>query len=230
MSKKAFYRKIYIHNLYTGVTMTNINQQIWKLLSSDISVQRDLSRKVINMRALAKYLISKYKLRASLDSVISAIRRYAIEPEFEEEAVNIFKEAKISTKNKVVCITVKKEGYKSMSKVLQLTSLTDTYRMITGTDHIKVILSEDNLDEVVGFFQRKNIVDINKNLSEMTLVVNIDLRKIKGVLAKVANEIALNNINIEEVIICPPELLIYVREEDAVKTHEILMKLGSQSV
>lgn len=233
MAKKSFYRKVYIHKLYTGVIMANINQQIWKLLSGDTSIRRDLNRKIINIRALAKYLIAKYKLKASLDSVISAIRRYTLEPEFkEEESVNLFKDAEISTKNHIVCITLRKEGYKAVSKVLQLKDpvVSDTYRIITGAEHIRIIVSERNLDQVFGFFQRKSIVDINKNLSEISIVVSAGSRKTKGVLAKVANEIALNNINIEEVIICPPELFFYVHEEDAVKTHGILMKLQHQSV
>ena len=53
----------------------------------------------------------------------------------------------------------------------------------------------------MGVFGRKNIVDINKNLAEMSIVVDIHFRKTKGVLAKVGNEIALNNINIEEMIL-----------------------------
>lgn len=220
--------------MYTSVIMNNINQQVWLLLNSDISVKRDLSRKIINTRALAKYLIDKYLIKASLDSVISAIRRYTLEEEFKEkddEVINVFKNASVRTKNRVACITLKKEGYKAVPKIFQLKDpfIIDTYRIITGTEFIKVIVAENNLDETTGLFERKNIVDINMNLAEISIVVDIHFRKTKGVLAKVANEIALNNINIEEVIICPPELILYVNQDDAVKTHEIILKLGSQT-
>ena len=36
----------------------------------------------------------------------------------------------------------------------------------------------------------------------------------------------LYDINIEEMIIAPPEFLIYVKQEDLIKTHEALFKLN----
>jgi hypothetical protein len=44
-------------------------------------------------------------------------------------------------------------------------------------------------------------------------------------LARIASEVALANINIQEIIVCPPEFLIYVKEKDMVKAHESLLKL-----
>ena len=56
--------------------MVSVNQRIWNIISKELCVERELLHGLINIRALAKYLIDKYSLNASLDSVISAIRRY----------------------------------------------------------------------------------------------------------------------------------------------------------
>ena len=47
----------------------------------------------------------------------------------------------------------------------------------------------------------------------------------KGVLARIATELSLGNINIHELIMCPPEFIVYVKERDIVKAHEALLKL-----
>ena len=47
----------------------------------------------------------------------------------------------------------------------------------------------------------------------------------KGVMAKIASEIALANINITELIVCPPQFFIYVAEKDIVKAHERVLAL-----
>jgi hypothetical protein len=47
----------------------------------------------------------------------------------------------------------------------------------------------------------------------------------KGILAEIANEISIHNININEILICPPEFLILVSSKDMVKTHEIILGL-----
>ena len=51
-------------------------------------------------------------------------------------------------------------------------------------------------------------------------------RETKGILARMANEIALYNIVIIDVITCAPEVIFYVKQEDILKTHEILFNLN----
>ncbi|MBT7928627.1 hypothetical protein HN682_01735, partial [Candidatus Peregrinibacteria bacterium] len=65
--------------------MTNINQTVWRLLAQDLSIQKNLKKGLINVRGLAKYLIETYNLRASLDAVISAIRRFENSETFKDE-------------------------------------------------------------------------------------------------------------------------------------------------
>ena len=83
--------------------MSSINQQVWKLISGDVSIQKGLKRDIINIRGLAKFFMKKYGVKASLDSVISAIRRYDGSETFtEEELTSVFKHCIISTKNNVL--------------------------------------------------------------------------------------------------------------------------------
>ena len=196
--------------------MKSIANQVWRIMGSDIGLQRDLSRSIINTRALARYIIENYDLNASVDSVISAIRRFEKEKkQTEQKYTNIFKDSRILTKNNLACITLRgidKKELKSFS------------RIIIGTTETKIIIDQSQIKEIREKLGR-SIETIESNLGELSITISEIAIKTRGVLAIIANEISLASINIEEIIICPPEFLIYVKEEDLIKTHESLLRL-----
>ena len=199
-----------------------IAQIVWNILKSDLAIQKDLEKGLINVRGLAKYILNKYDLEASLDAVISAIRRFEAEKVYEKEdkvILSLFKDAKIATRNNIACLTIKKDGLKPMKTVLD-----KDIRAIIGTEEIKVICEKKYLEDIKETFS-DSVEKVEEDLSELDIVISEKAVKQKGVLARISNEIALHNINILESIICPPEFLIYVKEKDAVKTYELLLGL-----
>ena len=46
-----------------------------------------------------------------------------------------------------------------------------------------------------------------------------------GILAVIANELAINSVNILEVMTCLPEMLLFVKDEDILKAYQILYHL-----
>ena len=59
--------------------MTNLTHEVWNYLDSEPSIKKELSRGIVNIMALAKYIIDTKNLEKSPDAVISAIRRYVLE-------------------------------------------------------------------------------------------------------------------------------------------------------
>lgn len=218
--------------MQTVVPKLNINQTVWKILASDLAVQKDFSRKIINVRALSKHILKKYELPASLDSIISAIRRFQSNDHFddnEREMLHIFKDSVVSTKNNVACITLGIRPQELFGKLCMDGHYQNGHsipiKTTTGSDETKIIVEQPHLDKVKGWFDKPDIIDIDKDLSELHIVVADKAVHTKGVMARIANELSLANINIHEVIICPPEFLLYVKERDIVKAHEAILKL-----
>ncbi len=203
--------------------MAKIAEHVWKLVQEDLSIQKDINRGLINVRALARYLIEKHELEASLESVISAIRRFEFKKsqESEKRFLRLFKDAKISTRNSIICFTLGKDATKLLGKVSS-----KNIRLIVSTEQIKVICTKQDAESLSDIFSG-HIERVEKDLGELSLVVSEEVIKSKGVMARIANEIALHDINIQETIICPPEFLIYVKQEDVITTHEAVLKLSS---
>jgi len=219
----------YINNDTSVCRVTNINQIVWKILQQDLAIQKDIWRKIINTRALAKYLLKKYSISASLDSVISAIRRFQNQDTFEEEEKilqTLFKHAIVSTKNNVCCMTIGLATHEFLSRVCKTQNQTH-FRISTGEHEFKLITENPSLPKIKGLFANDEILSIDQDLSEVSVVLSDIAVETKGVLARIATELTLANINIQEIIITPPEFLIYVKQKDIVKAHESILKLAN---
>ncbi len=202
--------------------MESINQQVWKALQTDPAIMRDLQRKLVNTRALAKYLIQKYDFKVSLDAIISSIRRFPLDAYQEEEKIlqHIFKEAIVSTKNNIACVTVNMAPNEAFAKICGLNL--PLLRMTTGTEEVKILVENGMAEKIAKLFKNP---EIEHNLSEISITVAEKAHRTKGVLARMAAEMALANINIHELCMCSPEYLIYVSQKDIVKAHERIITL-----
>ena len=205
---------------------TNINQTVWKILAGDLAVQKDFARDIVNVRALAKYIIKTHNLRASLDSVISAVRRFESTNNFEtneEELMHIFRDSVIGTKNNIACVTIDLRPQDLFSKISN--NKLFPFKVTTGSDETKIFVEQPHLEKVKKWINKEDILQIDNNLSELHVVVSEKATHTKGFLARMANELTLAHINIHELLICPPEFILYVKEKDIVKSHEAILKL-----
>ncbi len=202
--------------------MESINQQVWKALQTDPAIMRDLQRKLVNTRALAKYLIQKCDLKVTLDAVISSIRRFPLDAYQEEEKIlqHIFQDSVVSTKNNIACITIDLAPNQVFQKLCTINL--PIFRVTTGTDEVKILVEDRNADAIAKMFKGSQV---EHSLSEISITAAEKAIKTKGVLARIAQEMALANINIHEMCMCAPQFLIYVSQKDIVKAHERIITL-----
>lgn len=213
--------------------MTNITQIVWNILIQDLSIQKNLQENLINVRSLAKYLIKKHHLNASVDSVISAIRRYSSNQELQEGTAmikEVFIGSNVSTKNNLACVILRKQSYiqkclTEISKIIDFEKR-ETLRMIKGKKNLKLIIEMKYLKKFKKFFSEKEKAEVKENLSEIKITTpDMKADKTRGIAARISNELLINNINLEEIIFCVPEIIIYVKQENLLKAHESVVKL-----
>ena len=205
----------------------SVNTQIENIIKEDTVLQKGLSRKIINVRALAKYISKKFSI-VSLDSIISGIRRFNLQ-EFDEEEqkiLNVFKGSIVRTKNDVVCITLSTPLISIFNKISSLNNIS-SIRSVVGSKEMKILFEAPSFEKIKEVLNEREIKKIETNLSEISISVQEKAILTKGVMAKIATEIALENINIIELVVCPPEFLIYIKQKDIVKAHETILRLCS---
>ena len=212
--------------------MTNITHEVWKILDNNPSIRRNMGQGLINTSALARYIIKDKKLPASLDAVQIAIRRYKLNQHDEifNKAQEMFPQAlNISTKTNLAEISLIKDTdvQKILPKLFDFIHYVqgDVLRVTQANKSIRLLLDEKNLEQVKSLFTKEKIITQEKNLAEINIYIHPQMQKTPGILAIIANELALNNINIVEFVTCPPEMLCIIKKEDLVKASNILYNL-----
>jgi hypothetical protein len=214
------------------VAKININRHIWNIISRDIAIQKCLSAGIVNNRALAKHLIEKYSLSFSLDGVLSAVRRYAVEEEFEEHTKEIEKALQnmvVLTKNNIAAIKLRSDAFTNIANdFLTKLTLKHNFRMVKTKEIIKIMVNQKDLDKKKAAFDKEYFIGVKENLCEIRIMLEKDATHLRGFLSRLSSELALHSVNIEAIIIAIPEILIYVEEDDLVTAQKCLMDLRSK--
>jgi len=208
--------------------MKSVNQEISDILQKDIALQKCLKRDLINTRSLARQLIKDNNLSYSLDAVISAIRRYDLEniSLLSSEAQNAFKKMSITTKDNITRLTLHDHAFTNIAQdFITKKFLKENLRLIKSKETVTLLVSQKDIEKKISLFDKSDIINIQKDLTEIRLQFTQDITSIKGIVARVASELALCDINIEEIIYSMPDLLIYIREDDLVSAHKALLDI-----
>jgi len=213
--------------------MKNTVGEVWKFLDNSPCIMRDLSRGLINARALAKYILKTQKMNATLDAIISAIRRYEIDQQgdiFITARKLISQTVNLSTRSGLAEISLIKD-YDIQRSLPELFEIIDyargeVLRVIQATESIKLLIDEKNLENITELFPKDKILKIDRNLAEINMHMHPRMITTHGILAVMANELAINGINIMEVMSCLPEMLLFVKEEDVLNAYQVLYQLS----
>jgi len=212
--------------------MTNIVHEVWKILDNNPSVRKEMNRGLINISALARYIINEKKLDASLDAVISAIRRYEID-KHDDIFINAYKilrhTVNISTKSNLAEISLIKddEVQQLLPKLFDIIKYIrgDVLRVTQANESIRLLIDEKNMENVLKLFPKNKIITKEIDLAEVNIYIHPKMQTTPGILATIANELALHKINIVEFMTCPPEMICVVKKDDLIKASNVLYQL-----
>lgn len=212
--------------------MKNIQLEVTRLIDNNIAVRKLLKEDLINVRALARKFLKEYELDCSMEAVISAIRRYdksKKEKDYLPVIYRLLKNAKLSTRMKLSSLLLKKNQFvrENLPKLFSVVDFEggDTLRIFEVSKYIKIIIDEKLLSNIKKIFRENDIVLIEKNLSEITILYDVDITETPGVFATLSNELAANNISIVDSMICYNEHLIIVLEKDTKNAFNVLFAL-----
>ncbi len=211
--------------------MPNISHKVWAFIKKDPSIEESLLKDIVNVMALAKYIIKREKLEGSTHSVISAIRRYKKEVRAESRNLitEILKDSKISTKSRIVSITMSRDfsflaGV--LPEVFKLVDVTkgDMLRMAEGRESLKIFTDTKKKEDMLKIIPKDKIFQIEESLGEINIHLDESKGDAPGILSAILHELAYNDINVVELIGCMPELIIIIKEKDISKTHDALLR------
>lgn len=214
----------------------NVNLEVWSFLRQDPFILRYMYKKLINIRALARFIINEKKINASLDAVISSIRRYNITNQIliYEKAKKIFSQIiSISTKNQLICIELIKdiEVQQLLPKLFTIIDYEQAdILIITHTEKtISIYINNDKLNNIEKIIPKNKIKHVYKNLAAINVKINKEALKIPGIIALIANEFAIYDINTIELITSGQELIWFLDDKDLLDAFSYVNKLMNEN-
>jgi aspartokinase len=215
--------------------MVSITRQVWEILDNDITIKKDLERGIINVSALAQYILDTYKIEGSLDSVISSIRRYRSDTGVQDDFAKIAKslrEAILSTKTNITLLTLRNSSssYKYIGQLLSQEDFhkNDVFRMIKTRHEVQVIVDRDSMEKVKNYFPEGLVEDTRSRLAEISIQLTKEGWETSGVLSRITNELATQGINIVAVFSVYPSITIFMEESTILKAHDALIRISGK--
>jgi hypothetical protein len=198
-------------------------------------------RGLVNVRALARYIIKEQKMNVSIDAVISAIRRYNLarsEKTFENAKKMIGQVISISTKNRLASIDVTKDSeiQRLLPKLFSIINYNqgDVLRIIHADESINIFIDEKNLEQIKKLLPQGKIIRIYTDLAGINIRIKLDAQKTPGLVALIANELTINNINVMDFMSCVSELLCellwFVEDSNLMKAYNVINQLWKQNL
>ena len=212
--------------------MTNISEKVKVFLDNDFIIRKCLFRNIISLRALSRYIIKTINLEEkNIDAVMSAIRRYKKEEraKTEVELNSLFSKIAVKTRSNIVDISVKKSK-KILEQLNKINSIVDiekgeVIRLIQSEEGIRIIIDEKNLSKFYNYFSKNDCINIEKNLVEINLHFPVEASKTKGIISLISSSLNAEDINIVEIMSGAPELLIFIKREDLLKSLNVINNL-----
>jgi aspartokinase len=212
--------------------MAKIVRVVSKFLDNEPYIRQNMNLGLINIRALAKFIIKEKKIDAKLDAVVSAIRRFKLDENdeiFPAAYKMLYHTKSISTRSKLVELSLVKgtEVQSVLPKIFTILNHDrgDILRIIQANETVKLIVDGRNLQQVQTLFPQDKILATTRNLAEINMNIHAEFQATAGVLAVTANALAINKINVIECMTCPPELLWFINEEDILKAYDVIRRI-----
>ncbi|MDI6737181.1 MAG: hypothetical protein QME12_01550 [Nanoarchaeota archaeon] len=211
--------------------MAQIELLVRDFFNKHPDIRQARKKGLVNRRALARYIVKAEHLEhTTIDALISVLRRFDTEKAKDEEQFNkLLAEVTISTKENIVILTLKKSP-RAIEKLAKVISCIDyskgeILKIVQGALSLKIFIDESNLKAIKEIFDDKDIISIMKNLAEINILFPKEAMEAKGVLSYIASQLAMEGINLIELITCTPELTLYVEKKHLLKAYEALWKL-----
>ena len=193
-----------------------------------------MSRKIINVRSLAQYIISTQKSSASLDAVISAIRRYNFSDETRQDTHSIhsvLKQARVAIRTKMSSLLLKRTDLVKTKlgrpdKLMDFQGH-DIIRVLEGSQALTIVIDQKNFEKIKSTFPKDLILEENKKVGMVEINYPRILKKTPGVFSIIYNELAENDISIIDALISSNEHILIIEEDKLLKAFELIQKLCS---
>lgn len=219
----------------TSNSARNASEAVRAVIERDAVIRNALARRLMNTRALARYIQVATNEKFSFEALVAAIRRYPVKETATKRKATGKLILKLGLKNKVVEVNIQNE-LDTPGLLAKFSEEVDYGRgemltIVSGVRNSLVVIDSSNLDKFSKIIPKKNILGVFHNLSAVIVTVNTEAAvKTPGLLAAITTEIAIEDINILDFVSAVDEIYVMVDQKDAVRAYQALETLSHEGL
>jgi hypothetical protein len=206
-----------------------VRRTVERIIESDPTIRTGLHRGIINSRALSRYILENCAVDSTPDAVLGILRRYPLDGTNGNGTRLALKDCNISMRGGMAYLTVE-NAPDIMKKVAEFASTIrsmrgENFRVIVGSDSVRVIAGQEALDNFKQSFRAKEIISYSSELAEICLLLPFGTERLGEIATAIISQLTLNRISLAGILVCPPEDIIIVPQTEAARTFEALQQL-----
>lgn len=213
--------------------MVNISHLVKKYMEGSPYLQEFMLRGIIHVPNLAegiKPYIEKELGKVKESAIIMALRRYGEQLKKKDIKTKEFKiKSDIVMKTNIIDISVQKSPqlFKDLEKLYKLVNYEkgDLLNIIHGSNEVTIITNEKFKNKISEILKNEKTLNIEKNLISLSLNYPEEFLYTPGVIFNIIRKLALEGINIFEVVTTRTELTLILNKKDLTKSYNILENL-----
>ena len=205
--------------------MVSISSTVRQYIYRNPTIKDALMMGIVNYSSLARKIMNEMKIN-NFEAVETALKRI---PKIEKDSVDIkkaLKNSKIETITGVSYIVLKSSSENIKKAASLLSSIVkdyNQYRMIQGIQGTVVVIDDHEFEKIVSNFQRGEIIEKRRGLGEIIITSREDITFIKGYVAYVSNVLAVNDINLLQLVSFYTDITVIIDTKDMAKAFNVLM-------
>jgi predicted regulator of amino acid metabolism with ACT domain len=210
------------------VVKMNISEATRKALGKYPYLDRYMSMGIINNRGLARHIhsdVSKHlETQPNIQSIVTALRRLSQKKRKTDDSglENILAKSTVNLKYDTAAATIS-VGQSQVESVKKRILTEGTYILLQGMESLTIVADNASIDRVRDSLGSE-VLEIYSDLAIVVVKSPGEITTTPGVLAYLANILALEGINIVEMMSSHAETAFIVDEKDALITIEVLRR------
>lgn len=205
-----------------------ITQGVHNHLDSDDAAREMLAREVVNLRALARWLIDTHGWEVSEEAVVSALRRYDRLPaETATEQQALLGEAQLRSRSDQCAISVPRASSPRQRLVDVIDALGDTagsrVRLLEGETRTTIIVDRTHLETVLDALGPDTAEVISDDLTELHVAYpQPEGEATPGIVGRLATILAIRDVEPAYTYAAGGEVFLLVHEGDSLRAYQAL--------
>lgn len=203
----------------------SISEAVRKILARYPYLEGYLALGVINNRALARAIYKDVKRECGevkLQSIVTAVRRFPVTKTKSEKILRILSKSEVNLRYDigVATVTLDPEVPKKLEELRREIG-EESYMLIQGIQTLTIVAEERLLSLFEKIFKGK-LAEIKRGLASIVVMSPREIVGTPGVIAHLAGILALEKINVVEMMSSHTETSFIVEEGDALRAIEVI--------